>query len=164
MACIYHKKFCTPARFWNSYQIAKKHCKTHHTSFITCIATMSSSKELMKKVIVACWCCHLAYDGVRFVNGRVTSTGLKKHINSYQAWTESYNQDPNKKFCNNFFNFKFSILKKCLSCSEETKDETTNGSPITTFQLWHLVTGTSNGPGSQPVLHYHQKFQKLITS
>ena len=67
------------ARFYHFLSNATKNKAKPHSTFITYKTTMPSSTEHVK-VIDTCCCCHTAYDGVCYVNGRVISKGFKKNI------------------------------------------------------------------------------------
>ena len=123
---------------------------------------MPSSNERLK-VIVACQCCHLAYNGgVCYVNSKVNLLcGLKKHIHNNEGCLSTYRQDPNLKYCNNFFDLNLSMVKtnECLSVKKPKRG--TQVFPTIPYLNFGLA-GTSKVPGHQPTLcDTSSKIQKL---
>ena len=111
---------------------------------------MSQPKKHIK-VVVACRHCYLAYDGVFYKGGIVTSSGLNQHISKNPECYNTYVQDPEKKYRKKFFDLNSSIVKRNASLVKKNPKKRPQIFPTVPPSNFGL-TGTSNCPGPQPTL------------
>ena len=111
---------------------------------------MPSSNE-RDGVIVACRRCHVPYNGVRYVNGKVNSCGLKRHIVNNDACLTFYKQDSNCKYRNKFFDLNSSIVRRGVHLNEKNPRKRILMFPPIPHSNFGL-TATSNTPGPPPTL------------